>query len=362
MPSSLHGTATSIRVARFIAAMFLFVMPLAGAHPLGPPPGELVDIGGHRLHLYCEGHGSPTVMLEAGLGGASLEWTPVMERVRRFTRACVYDRAGYGWSDPGPLPRVGSTLVSEFFTLVRAAKIEGPLILVGHSYGGYLVQLFARLHPDRVAGLVLVDASHPSQVERFEESPYNLVTAPTSRVGMVQFREIPIANPALPPRARLQSLYQQTNWKPRRAMSNELLEFRDSAAELRAAPPLGPLPLVVLSRGQRVWPRDAHGDLLERLWLELQSELAVQSPQSAHLLARDSGHMIHLDQPDLVAYAVALLADLKRAATYPVRGTAPRVASRLFDFNDATWLDDSLDLDPGHAVLARSMEVGVPVR
>ncbi len=344
------------RRLRVIAGVWLLAvcaMPVV-AHPLGAPPGKLIDVHGTRLHLYCEGRGAPTVILDAGLGGASLEWLPVMQQVARFTEVCVYDRAGYGWSDMGAYPRTSSQEVEELYELLANTGRRGPYILAGHSFGGYNAQLFARRYPLLAAGLVLVDASHPSQVERFQAPPYRVNTAPSSRFGLVQFGEMPALHANLSRRARLLMLYQFKNWKPRRTISYELLGFRDSARELRNAQSLPPLPLVVLTRGKRAWPPTPHGDLLEQLWIDLQSELAAQSPESAHLIARDSGHMIHLEQPALVVYGIALVLDTVRDAqvgrTSLPLGTATR---RLVGaVEHAVWLRDSLGVRAASRVSA----------
>ena len=123
-----------------------------------PAPGRLVDVGGYRLHIQCVGSGSPTVVLDAGLGGASLDWNLVQSEIGSMAQVCSYDRAGMGWSDPGPLPRTPDQIAHELHTLLTNAGIAGPYILVGHSLAGKNVRLFASQHPDEVAGMVLVDA------------------------------------------------------------------------------------------------------------------------------------------------------------------------------------------------------------
>ena len=131
------------------------------------PPGRLVDIGGCRLHLYCTGEGSPTVILEAGGGNPWLSWCKVQPQVASFTRVCSYDRAGLGWSDPSPRPRTAMVIAEELHALLHNAGIPGPFVLVGHSLGGMDARMFANRYPSEVAGLVLVDSSHPDQDERF---------------------------------------------------------------------------------------------------------------------------------------------------------------------------------------------------
>src|SRR5207248_97521 len=121
------------------------------------------DIGGRSLHLYCTGKGSPAVVLEAGAGDFSLDWSYVQPGVARFTRVCSYDRAGYAWSDPGPRPRTARQLALELRTGLRKAGIKGPYVLVGQSFGGFLVRAFARCYPKEVVGMVLVDCPHENE-------------------------------------------------------------------------------------------------------------------------------------------------------------------------------------------------------
>ena len=126
-----------------------------------PMPGQLVDVGGHRLHLHCTGTGSPTVVLEPGLGGASSDLGWVAPRVARDSTVCVYDRAGRGWSDAADGPQDGAQIAADLHTLLERAEISGPYVLAGHSFGGLYVQTFAANYPDQVAGLVLLDSTAP---------------------------------------------------------------------------------------------------------------------------------------------------------------------------------------------------------
>ena len=133
-----------------------------------PPPGRMVSLGTHDLHLHCVGSGSPTVVFEADLDQlGSLSWSLVQSEVGEFTRTCSYDRAGIMWSEPGPRPRDGETIASELGTVLDAAGEDAPLVMVGHALGGAYVRTFAGRNPDKVCGMVLVDSSHPDQVARF---------------------------------------------------------------------------------------------------------------------------------------------------------------------------------------------------
>src|SRR4029453_11162956 len=127
-----------------------------------PPPGQLVDVDGHRLHLHCVGQGSPTVVLDAGLGAFSLDWGAVQPEIAMTTRVCAYDRAGLGWSEPGPRPRSPQQFADELYTLLTNAGVEGPYLLVAPSISGKTARLFAGLHPNQVSGMVLIDARHES--------------------------------------------------------------------------------------------------------------------------------------------------------------------------------------------------------
>ena len=127
------------------------------------PPGKLVDLGGHRLHINCTGKGLPTVVVENGFDEFSSDWILVQNQVEKFTRICTYDRAGYAWSDPGPKPRTYSQINLELHDALRKLGERGPLVLVGHSFGGPVVRNYALMYPKEVAGIVLVDTVSDNQ-------------------------------------------------------------------------------------------------------------------------------------------------------------------------------------------------------
>ena len=117
-----------------------------------PPPGRLIDVGGHRLHLWCVGHGAPTVVFDSGLGGTAFDWYAVLRDVSGFTTACAYDRAGMGYSDAGPSPRTSRRIAGELAELVRLSETKLPVVLVGWSYGGLFIRVYAAEHESQVAG------------------------------------------------------------------------------------------------------------------------------------------------------------------------------------------------------------------
>jgi pimeloyl-ACP methyl ester carboxylesterase len=270
-------------------------------------PGRLIDVGGYRLHLSCTGTarlGSPTVILEAGYGNTSLVWSKVQPGVASFTRVCSYDRAGYGWSDNGPLPRTAGHMVTELHTLLARAGVAGPSVLVGHSYGGLIMQLYASTYPQQVAGLVLVESVHVDQF-RYPElhfgAPPSICQA-LAPLGIVRlFR---LAAPGYvaeyPPTAQPAAKAQFNQTRFCQAASDEYAAWDESAAQVRAAQhPLGHLPLVVLTHGLPYL-----GPQGERDWQALQRNLAGLSSHSLYIIATRSGHFIQLEQPELVIAAI----------------------------------------------------------
>lgn len=304
----------------------LLLMPLlraaVAAHPpvmlnidLAHPPGRFVDIGGFRLYLLCRGKGTPTVILESGLGGFSLDWIYVQALLARDTRVCAYDRAGYGWSDPGPLPRTTREIAVELERLLHAADLDPPYILVGQSFGGYTVQYFAKRYPHAVAGVVLVDSSHPQQIERLPQLPA-LRDDGSHLDDLITF-----FNPAIVYRNYPRSMWAAmirllTSPKAVRTEQEELRGFRKSAAQVERAGPMPAVPLVVVTRGDRVWPDDPLGNAMEQAWADMQRDLAHSVPGARQVVARYSGHMVQLERPAVVADAVRSLLERYCALRY----------------------------------------------
>jgi len=308
--------------------------------------GQLVDIGTHKLHIYCQGNGSPTVIVDTGLGEISLEWIRIQQNLANYSKICLYDRAGYGWSETGPLPRTSSYIADELYRLLKRADIEGPYVLVGHSFGGYNMQVFASRYQDVTAGIILVDSSHPQQYERFLAAPINVKTAPDNNRGSRLFRfSLPRLHPKVPKEVRSDVMAMMLKRPMRMAMANEYYDYRQSAADVIETGDLPPVPLLVLSRGKRVYPHDRRGDLMEDLWSTLQQELVERSPRTAHVIANESGHFIHLDQSQLVVDSVALIVDIvKFKLVFKDRLEDDNLMPRpvWYAFNGATWRSDWL--------------------
>lgn len=271
-------------------------------------PGRLVDIGGYRLHIYCVGEGVPTIIFDSGVGGFSLEWSRIQKALAPRTRVCSYDRAGYGWSDPGPLPRTSKRITRELHTLLLRAGVAGPYIIAGHSFGGYNAQLFARNYPNETAGLVLIDSSHPEQIERLPGPEPGTVkrVRPGSNNYVVSWF---FPHPNFPDENALTAQRIMQSWRHKMTWREEMTVFSVSAKQVKTSRPMPEVPVLVLTRGRSFWPGYSNGDETERVWMELQDELSQLGTNPVHLIAERSGHVIHLDQPGIVITAVQTMLD-----------------------------------------------------
>ena len=273
-------------------------------------PGRLVDVGGYRLHLYCTGEGSPTVILEAGGGNPWLSWYKVQPQVAAFTRVCSYDRAGLGWSDPSPRPRTAMVIAEELHTLLHNAGIPGPFVLVGHSLGGMDARMFANRYPSEVAGMVLVDSSHPDQEERFPPEAKKLAAASYYVIRAMQIT-LPIGLPRLlasraaPPEVRSEYCAVFCRRQFLAAVRAEAAAQKESSAQVRTLGTLGNLPLIVLSHDpdKMRFPRNLT-EPVNREWARMQEELAHLSSNGSHLVVKGSGHDIQIDHPEAVVDAI----------------------------------------------------------
>ncbi len=303
-----------------LALLFLTMPGVARSEAVSfEPPGQLVDVNGRNMHINCIGNKSPTIILDSGAGGFSLEWRNIQYSLAQYARVCAYDRAGYGWSEMGPLPRTTKRIAHELHTLLENAGIHGPFIIVGHSFGGFTAQYFARYFDDEIAGLVLVDSSHDEQVYRLPENGKNVV-----RRSLHQDRSNKVTKAVLHehfPEEEAEVAQQlMQRWSAMLTWREEMANYALSARQLRDLHrgPILEIPIVVLSRGKRVWPDTPYGDAMEAAWKELQNELNYMSGNSTHIIAENSGHVIHLDEPELVVDAIHnVLAYVERGLDTP---------------------------------------------
>jgi pimeloyl-ACP methyl ester carboxylesterase len=273
-----------------------------------PPPGGLVDIGGYRLHLWCTGDGAPTVILDTGLGGSSVDWGFVQPEVAQFTRVCSYDRAGMGYSDPGPSPRSARRIANELAELLTRAGIVGPVVLVGASIAGFDVRVFASDRPDRVAGLVLVDASHedqPHDVPRLARFVPLLSTIGVFRLFGVSFGQ---RVESLAPSVRQFAEATRFRAAGYQAAADEITHVRESAAEVRSSRRTLAIPVLVVTGGR------GGGDE----WRRLQRDQVSLSDRGCLVIAQQSGHLVAIQQPRIVVDAIRTVIEAARGGDVPL--------------------------------------------
>lgn len=317
--------------------------------PVYAAPGRLVDVGGYRLHLNCTGNTGPTVVLIAGAGDFSFDWGLVQPDVARFARVCSYDRAGFAWSDPGPTPNTMRQEAYELHTLLRAAVIKGPYVLVGHSIGGLIARVYAEQYPKEISGMVLVDATHEDTTLMYQgklvrvrdgakgrpvPAPQTMQSSPPKPptkedIEQFQFNQQTFGAPKisppfdkLPPSAQAMRLWFLSQ-PPRAAAGADLwAEELQLMYAARAKTPyqLGNIPLVVLL------PKPEYGNPPPAVsideWRRINDEKRQQkigftnlSHNSKLIVAGKSGHHIQLDEPQVVTDAVRLVVGAARRRT-----------------------------------------------
>src|SRR5919112_5521073 len=253
-----------------------------------PPPGEMVDVGTHSLHINCAGQGSPTVILEAANFGMSAHWVRVQQQLAKSTRVCAYDRAGMGWSEPGPEPRDARQISGELHTLLKGAGTEGPYVLVGHSYGGLYTQMYAGRYPEEIAGVVLLDSSHPEQFTRspegramYEQTRRMGAVIPwLTRLGVTRLTNFYPAHPDLPSQQRAQIEAFNSSTQQWVTTVEEFSATPETSAQVHSMGNLGDTPLAVITAG----------DNRASDWLEMQDELAALSSNSIHRVVEGATH------------------------------------------------------------------------
>ena len=284
-------------------------------------PGRLIDIGGYKMHIDCTGTGSPAAILDSGLGDGYLSWRKVQPQIAQSTRVCSYDRAGFGYSDPSPKPRTSKIFAEELHTLLQNAGVSPPYVLVGHSMGGYDVRLYATLYRSEIAGMVLVDASHPEQQERLPRALNDLDATWIREQEFFEFT-MPFGLPRLlgfcSPDGEARAA--ECNFHSVRESVAELKSISESAAQTAATGPLGSMPLIVLSQDPDAPQYDLPEDLVKptnEAWQQMQKELAQLSARGSQVIAKNSGHYIQIDRPDLVVDAVRKVVDQIRQPATP---------------------------------------------
>ncbi len=321
-----------------------------------PAPGQLVDVDGHKMHIIQKGEGSPSVILDAGTGSFSLMWFSVPDEVAKFSSVYAYDRAGQGWSEESPLPRTAANMVHELHTLLEATNVPKPYIMVGHSLGGGIAQLYADSYPHDVFGLVLVDAGHEDTAKKVREhqlafkrcmTGFTIVDAtgknhePSKPFLQRAFLRLTssslgqkIAELTGIQRLYLQSFYSQPGnaqyevsptLRARllapstfRTTSQEIAHYGDSGTQLAGLDNhLANKPLIVIGNGRGFFYNHlchTHMTLPEmefnnEVWFPLQKQLAEKSTKGTLIIAQESGHRIQDTEPELIVNAIRRLVD-----------------------------------------------------
>ena len=275
-----------------------------------PAPGRLVEVDGALMHIYCQGTGSPTAILEQGTGSYYSHWGDLVGQLAAETRVCAYDRAGMGYSESLDRPLRSDEVAARLHGLLQNAGITDNIILIGWSLGGIHVRHYYKQFPEDVAGMILLDSSHEQQQQRFGDAaaPRGFDTrrigAALAGLGVIRISgQMDAALDAAPGtaehKARSKAVQLQTHWL--RAYLNEFEAFRSDQALNSAPPSLRDLPLIVLTRGRAVPDSEQQR---EAVWQQMQNELVQLSTRRQQVIAHESGHSIHLDQPQLVLDAL----------------------------------------------------------
>jgi pimeloyl-ACP methyl ester carboxylesterase len=270
-----------------------------------PAPGRMVSVGTHRLQLYCTGEGAPTVVIEPGLGADWSTWAAIVSSLSPAQRVCVYDRAGYGWSEAGPMPRTVGRSAGELHELLVKAEVPGPYVLVGHSLGAHVARSYASRFASSLKGVVLVEPADEKEREPIPATPRAAggggLVAALPPLGLARIKRMYAGEDVLPPELKtapqpFRSRY--IIWSPIRqldAEKSELASLLESDAEVRAAkfPPDVPLTVITALRGKD-----------PRIHIAMQERLARLSPVGRHVVTDSKGHFVQLERPQLVLDAI----------------------------------------------------------
>jgi pimeloyl-ACP methyl ester carboxylesterase len=314
----------SIRVLLLVAGT-LYQAIASWLEDRQPPPGQMIDVGQYRLHLYVAGEASPTIVLDHSLGG--VEGYLLIEELSKLARVCIYDRAGYGWSDHSPYPRTSEQIVKELDALLVQAKIEPPYILVGDSFGSYNVRLYAHLFPQKVAGIVLTDALHETEMLKMSLPLQALklffisgfgMSILGSMVGIIRLLRTCGAFELLKPELRRFS-QNSLNWVKRSfcrpkhwiTMSREMINLDKSARQVSMANHLDSRPIVSIKASSffkpSFWTRFIPLKDANQLREKMHEDLCSISTDFHQVEAHKSGHFVWIDQPDVIVDAVRIM-------------------------------------------------------
>ena len=295
-----------------------------------PPQGNFYTVNGHRMHMVCTGSGSPSIVLDAGLGNDALIWGGLQPELSKTTQVCAYDRAGFGWSDALPAPRDADHIAVELHELLAQARINGPIVLMGHSIAGIYMRDYAARYPAELAALVFVDGSSPLQQDNpaFKAAPKgppqwigNLLMKSAFIVGVPRLagqctRIVPGMDAHAGKLLTEDICHAQVG-----AMIAEMDSIERSGQETVHSGPYGALPILIFSHDPaKSTPRQNAPKWMagiENAWSQMQEDLKKLSARSRRIVAKDSTHYVQLDRADLLKKEVPLFIQ-------QIRGTAPQ--------------------------------------
>jgi pimeloyl-ACP methyl ester carboxylesterase len=291
---------------------------------LNPAPGRIVEIDGHKMHIYCTGSGSPTIVLEAGAGNDSVVWRGVQPVLSKTTRVCSYDRAGSGWSDKVPGPRDADHVADQLHQLLTQVGITDPVVLMGHSIGGIYLRDYATRFPQQVEGLVLVDSATPFQdkapgMEGGRLGPPFWVVSVAMKAGVPRLLGM-CTEGAKGTEDRIRKLQAEANCRLHSGvMSAEVDSFDQSSQQTVRSGPYGALAILVISHDPSKMPTPHTQQDMNRqkAWSRMQEDLKKLSTRSRRVVAKGSMHDVMLDRPDLIENEVPLFIE-------QIRGTVPQ--------------------------------------
>jgi len=286
-----------------------------------PMEGRLFDVGGFKMHIDCLGEGGPTVILDSGLGDSFISWRKVQPQIAKFVRVCSYDRAGLGYSQPSSRPRTSKVIAEELHSLLHAAAITPPYVLVGHSMGGYDVRLYASLYSADVAGMVLVDASHPDQENRLPAELKSMEGSWLREANFLKF-SMPLGIPRLLGFCDDSAVARaaECNFQSASESVAEMKSFRESAAQTASTGPFGDIPLIVLSHDPDKPSAELPPELAKptnEAWEKMQEELTHLSTHGSQIVAKNSAHYVQVDRPDLVVDSIRNVVQQARQTQAP---------------------------------------------
>jgi pimeloyl-ACP methyl ester carboxylesterase len=285
-----------------------------------PQVGQLIDIGGRSINLSCAGSGSPAVILDSGAGGPGYVWTRIQRQLAPVTQVCWFDRAGEGWSDPGPFPRTCEAIARDLHATLQRAHVPPPYVFAGHSFGGLDARVYNGLYPREVAGMVLIDAAHedePRLAPKFMLGytlprplwrPLHYVAQAVTRVGLLRLIK---GSPNPPANATDADIVAALRQQPKAvAALADYVTNPEDYAEAARAPGMGDKPLIVLTAGRPWAPSgnpqiDREAAAYQQLWIHsIQPKLLRLSTRGKQIVVTNSGHGIPEEAPEAVVDAI----------------------------------------------------------